>query len=157
MPPVTSHPQREFPEPGWSVDTAEGASTNQPPRELYRRLKFIAGLLKDTGSLPQSGHYLLWRDEQGRVQHRLVDRDLVIGRAPDCDIVLKHPKVSRRHCWITLDFNWVLIEDLGSTHGTKIERERITDRRTLRDGDVFDTGGARMVFVANSENEQPHA
>lgn len=147
MPPVTSHPQREFPEPGWSVDTAEGASTNQPPLELYRRLKFIAGLLKDAGKLPKPGRTLLWRDRQGRVQHRLVDRSLVIGRAAECDIVLTDPKVSRRHYRIIFGGSEVLIEDLGSAHGTKIEGVRLMRVRILGDGDVISAGSTVAALI----------
>lgn len=155
MPPVTSHPSRELSEPGWSVDTAEGVSTSQPPRELYRRLKFIAGLFKEAGNLPVPGPYLLWRDGEGKVHHRLIDRDLIIGRAADCDIMLEDLRASRRHCHLTPSKGAILLEDLGSTHGTKVGF-RLQYPKVLRNGDVIEAGGAALVFFTFVKNDIPH-
>jgi adenylate cyclase len=46
---------------------------------------------------------------------------MVIGRAADqCDFVVAHPTVSRRHARLRLAGEAVQVEDLGSTNGTKV-------------------------------------
>jgi pSer/pThr/pTyr-binding forkhead associated (FHA) protein len=57
----------------------------------------------------------------------LRDQPITIGRAPDSTIVLDDDYVSHRHAQLTPDNKgrWVL-EDLGSTNGTYIDRQRIT-------------------------------
>lgn len=66
----------------------------------------------------------------------------LIGRAPECDIVLAHPSVSRRHArLLTVSGRWV-VEDLGSSNGLRIEgvptqRGTLVDGAWLAFGDVF--------------------
>src|SRR3954447_23854075 len=45
---------------------------------------------------------------------------LLIGRHPDCDVRLDLPKVSRRHCCVALAYERVLIRDLGSRNGLRV-------------------------------------
>ena len=46
---------------------------------------------------------------------------MVIGRAADqCEIVVAHPTVSRRHARLTLNGDALQVEDLGSTNGTAV-------------------------------------
>lgn len=69
-------------------------------------------------------------------------RQWVIGRAPDCDLVIAHPQVSARHCrLIRTGTGWVL-EDLGSTNGTFVNGVRIQGAVTVRPGD--------QVLLANA-------
>jgi len=58
---------------------------------------------------------------------RLPLHPLVVGTAPDCDLVLADPSVSRRHCQISLGPESLLIRDLGSKNGTRIGGLRILE------------------------------
>src|SRR5881227_3079213 len=70
--------------------------------------------------------------------------DLVIGRHPDCDIVLGGPAVSRRHARLTFrDGAWI-IQDLDSTNGTIVNNERV-GRCRLNAGDRLVIGGERLL------------
>ncbi len=59
--------------------------------------------------------------------HRLRDRrrqarGAIVGRAADqCDLVVAHPTVSRRHARLSLVGEALQIEDLGSTNGTAVD------------------------------------
>lgn len=52
----------------------------------------------------------------------------VIGRDPQCDLIVDAQGVSSRHCLLTRSGEDYLLEDLGSTNGTFVNGERITTR-----------------------------
>jgi hypothetical protein len=69
---------------------------------------------------------------------------LVIGRDPECDVVLPSLTVSRRHARLTFrDGRWIL-RDLDSTNGTTVNRGRI-GRCELRPGDRVAIGQHELV------------
>ncbi|MCU0489046.1 MAG: FHA domain-containing protein [Anaerolineales bacterium] len=65
---------------------------------------------------------------------------IVIGRDPGVDILVESPGVSRRHAQITLQGDQCILEDLGSSNGTFLNGERISQPRRLRNGDVIRLG-----------------
>ncbi|HTN89898.1 MAG TPA: caspase family protein [Sorangium sp.] len=60
-----------------------------------------------------------------------------IGREPDCLIRLDDPKVSRKHATILVGAEGVRVADQGSTHGTRIDGQRIKSAWLLLDGDLI--------------------
>lgn len=68
---------------------------------------------------------------------------LVIGRAPECAVVLGDTNVSRRHAQVALDDGTVVVTDLGSTNGTFLNARRVT-RATVRPGDELTIGTSRL-------------
>lgn len=69
----------------------------------------------------------LWvADEHGRQRFTLDPKGTVIGRNPECAVLLDHPQVSRNHARIYADpFGRWILEDLGSRNGTWINGVRI--------------------------------
>jgi hypothetical protein len=64
-----------------------------------------------------------------------VDREMVIiGRHPQCDARLDSIRISRRHCCMFQDDGEVIVRDLGSTNGIRINGQRVEKGR-LRLGD----------------------
>ena len=64
-----------------------------------------------------------------------MDRSMVVvGRHPLCDVRLDSLRISRHHCCMTQDKDEVVIRDLGSTNGIRINGERV-ERGRLRSGD----------------------
>jgi hypothetical protein len=68
-------------------------------------------------------------------------RQLVLGRAAGCDVVLGGRHVSRRHAAVVLRPDGWWVEDLGSRNGTwcdgeRILRRRVTDGAAIQLGDV---------------------
>jgi hypothetical protein len=45
---------------------------------------------------------------------------LLVGRHPECDVRIDLPKVSRRHCCVALAYDRVVIRDLGSLNGVRV-------------------------------------
>jgi len=59
-----------------------------------------------------------------------LDREmLVVGRHPQCDARLDSIRVSRRHCCMTPDHGEVVVKDLGSTNGIRINGQRVEKGR----------------------------
>ena len=56
----------------------------------------------------------------GEISTPLGIRPLVVGSAPECDLVTADPGVSRQHCRLTLDERGVSVRDLGSKNGTLV-------------------------------------
>ncbi len=70
-------------------------------------------------------------------------QELLVGRSSGCDVVLGDPTVSRRHARLTLrDGRWVL-QDLGSTNGSRLNG-RPVGRCQLRPGDELCLGETRL-------------
>jgi ABC-type multidrug transport system ATPase subunit/pSer/pThr/pTyr-binding forkhead associated (FHA) protein len=67
-------------------------------------------------------------------------QEIVIGRSPECDIVLPDQAVSRKHARIYRSDSSYFLEDLGSTNGTFVNQKRIKGRHELRPSDVVFIG-----------------
>ena len=72
----------------------------------------------------------------------------LIGRSLDNDIVIQSPNVSRNHARILVDDGVFSIEDLNSTGGTFINKQKVT-RSVLRVGDIITLANLPMVFVGS--------
>src|SRR5262245_65687061 len=68
---------------------------------------------------------------------------LLLGRHPECDIQLNSRKVSRRHCCIAQVSDYLVVRDLGSTNGIRINNVRVLEGR-LKSGDELTIGGHRF-------------
>src|SRR5262245_50297826 len=67
---------------------------------------------------------------------------LLLGRHPECDIQLNSRKVSRRHCCIAQVSNYLVVRDLGSTNGVRINGVRVLEGK-LKAGDELTVGNFR--------------
>jgi len=74
--------------------------------------------------------------------------DAVVGRVEPADIVVADPKVSRRHCRFAKSGAGWIVEDLGSSNGTRIGGVAVKSR-ALRDGDQIEVGRTTLVFEAS--------
>jgi predicted component of type VI protein secretion system len=67
---------------------------------------------------------------------------LLVGRHPECDIQIDSRKISRRHCCIAQVNDYLVIRDLGSTNGIRINGVRVVEGR-LSPGDEVTIGNNR--------------
>ena len=84
----------------------------------------------------------------GQTLEFTLQRELVIGRDPECDIPFADSAVSRRNSRVFLANDVVYIEDLGSQNGTCVNGSRIEMAQALRSGDEIAVGGVsfRLKF-----------
>ena len=76
------------------------------------------------------------------------NREIVIGRSSDLDMVLVEDMVSRRHAKITTTDQGILIQDVGSTNGTFVNGEKIEGVARLSEGDRILVGTSIIKVVA---------
>jgi pSer/pThr/pTyr-binding forkhead associated (FHA) protein len=76
---------------------------------------------------------------------------IVVGRHPQCDARLDSLRVSRHHCCMTQDHGDVIVRDLGSTNGIRINGQRVEFGR-LRAGDELSIAHIRYRL----DNGQGH-
>ena len=76
------------------------------------------------------------------------EKDIVVGRSSDLDMVLVEDMVSRRHARIAIADEQIWIEDLGSTNGTFVNGEKIK-RARLKEGDRVLIGTSILKVIAS--------
>ncbi len=65
----------------------------------------------------------------------------LIGRNPDCDVVITHSKkISRKHCCVAQVNGRYVVRDLGSMNGIWINGERVKGQGDIRVGDEIAIG-----------------
>jgi pSer/pThr/pTyr-binding forkhead associated (FHA) protein len=74
---------------------------------------------------------------------------LVIGRAPDSDVVIPTRDVSRRHAVIRRAPEGYVIRDL-STNGTFVNGQRVNGPLLLSMGDIISIGGEQLRFEVDA-------
>jgi class 3 adenylate cyclase len=116
-------------------------------------------LLADRIQAERRGRSFVAFHDGGGKQHVVTLEDesspITIGRRPDNDIVLSwDSEVSRRHAHLLrVEAGWALVDD-ESRNGSFLNGERITEQRSLRDGDVFRFGDTVVLFRAPVPDEQ---
>jgi hypothetical protein len=70
---------------------------------------------------------------------------LVIGRLPECEVVLNDSNVSRRHAELRRSGDGVFLTDLGSTNGTRVNGTPIREQ-ILASGDEVSVGSTKLIF-----------
>ncbi len=107
---------------------------HQPPRVPLSQLalRFISGKY-------QGGEFPLGEN-----------KEIIVGRSSDLDMVLVEDMVSRRHARIACSDSDITIEDLGSTNGTFVNGEKIK-RSHLKEGDRVLIGTSILKVVVRDE------
>ncbi len=74
------------------------------------------------------------------------DKQIVIGRSSELDMVLVEDMVSRKHAKIQVANGAITIEDLGSTNGTFVNGEKVKQAR-LKEGDRILIGTSILKLI----------
>ncbi|MHC5018514.1 MAG: FHA domain-containing protein [Planctomycetota bacterium] len=76
---------------------------------------------------------------------------VTLGRLESNDIALDNPEVSGEHAWLRLHDGGILLEDRGSTNGTRVNDEPI-HTKLLQHGDVIEVQDFEFMYL---EPDQP--
>jgi predicted component of type VI protein secretion system len=81
----------------------------------------------------------------------VVDADeALVGREANCNVVVPHPSVSRRHALLKRKQDVFFVVDQGSANGTFVDSKRIVDA-ALREGSVLRFGSASFKVEIRDE------
>lgn len=73
---------------------------------------------------------------------------LLVGRHPDCDIIIRDsPKISRKHCCIALVDHRFVVRDLDSMNGVWVNGDRVSHSHDLVNGDRLMIGDVPFAVV----------
>jgi adenylate cyclase len=78
--------------------------------------------------------------------------EVVIGRSPDCHVVLKDFGISRNHARILVDEDGVRIMDLKSKNGTQVNGVPVMEA-PLKEGDIILLGKFKLTFSKTLEGK----
>lgn len=77
-------------------------------------------------------------------------KSVLIGRSPECDIVLNVPYVSGKHAMITAQDGGYYLSDCGSKAGTYLNRRRVGKMIRLRDKDCFSLADKVFFLIGDT-------
>ncbi len=109
-------------------------------------------LASPVSSLPSpdsSGWWLSVLQGQERLEGRDLElrEELLLGRAPECRVVVNDPFASARHARLVPRGAGVWLEDLGSTNGTFLGAEAVQGGVLLNEGGRFSIGDVTFELV----------
>ena len=71
--------------------------------------------------------------------------EIILGRHPDCYIPLDDKTASAQHARLSYHHNQWWIEDLNSTNGTKLNKEKLTLPTVLTSDDEIQCGKTKVI------------
>ncbi len=107
--------------------------------------------------------FLKFEDENGKPQRIPVDSDkFSIGRHSENDLVVSSSKLSRKHLEIQRFAEVFVVSDSGSSNGTLLNGQDLSDPAALSNDDELDLGGGLKIVVEiksgdSQENGAPQA
>jgi pSer/pThr/pTyr-binding forkhead associated (FHA) protein len=80
----------------------------------------------------------------------------LVGRREDCDLRLEHKSVSKTHCVIVKTDGMLMLRDLGSTNGTRVNGQRVRRAMLLPDDQLHVASYKfKVQFGPDSEPPKP--
>lgn len=84
-------------------------------------------------------------DQRGRT-FPLAD-EVTVGRAAGCQVTLDDTYASQLHARLFLRDGQILVEDLGSTNGTWLNRQKVTGPMVMQRGDQLQVGSTVLELA----------
>ena len=91
---------------------------------------------------------LVYEKDKGKPRPVKVAASMVMGRAPECELLLDDTYVSQQHARLFGKNGSWYVEDLGSTNGTFVNEAPVTTSRQLLPGDLVKVGETELRVEA---------
>jgi pSer/pThr/pTyr-binding forkhead associated (FHA) protein len=93
-------------------------------------------------------------EQEGFSTILLSGSSITVGRSVECDLTLKDPRCSRKHCCISSKRDGTItIEDLKSRHGIFVNDRQISGKQTIKSGTEFMIG---QTFIRLYDDHETH-
>lgn len=92
---------------------------------------------------------------QTPIQRYLTQSEILLGRDSHCDIPLPDDTVSVRHSRLSYHHGQWWLEDLGSTNGTWLNKEKVSIPTVVINGDKIDCGKASIAINLGVDSTNP--
>ena len=95
----------------------------------------------------RSGFILTIQDGRQRGEEYHFEAEAIMGRIEDNDIIIIDESISRHHAKVWGRRGVFLVEDMGSSNGTRLNGKVITEPEVLKDGDYITVGTINVMFT----------
>ena len=83
-----------------------------------------------------------------------IDRDMLVGRHQEADVLLQSAEVSRKHAALLLKEQALWVQDLNSSNGTFVNDLRIETESPLQAGDIIQFASFKFSVLAPAQSEE---
>src|ERR1051325_11681947 len=99
--------------------------------------------------------WIKFRDENGEERRILIGKEqFIIGRHSASDLAIADSRLSRQHAKIERFDDKYFISDLGSSNGTELNGQPLSEKTPVKNGDTANLGRGLMIeFQLGDENE----
>ena len=114
----------------------------------------LAGFAKIPGMTVPQTEIIISKDGEELLRKTVPPGEYVIGRSAECELVVPTDLISRRHAKLTIQYYETFIEDMGSSNGTFVAGERISEYTRFYPGQSV-TLGSVVVELRRTKTEDP--
>lgn len=94
-------------------------------------------------------------NDQAPTQRYFTQSEILLGRDAHCDIPLIDDTVSVRHARLSYHHGQWWLEDLGSTNGTRLNKEKVSIPTVVISGDKIECGNASLKIIIGADPVNP--
>ena len=145
---------RNYTAPDFKRKIGPFALVQRPPDDRVRRMAVSLGAQDTLASVhrqdPKALQELMFHFDDLVVATVPSLEELMVGRLPDCDLMIEDPSVSKRHAVLRWDkvMRRCTVTDQGSTNGTTVNGTGLAGPDfQLKDGDMVSFGNAAFCFL----------
>jgi serine phosphatase RsbU (regulator of sigma subunit) len=126
----------------------------QSEEDLTERTISFRSNIEQRRQVETAAHLLLILADNAPPRHVALGLlPLTVGRTAPAEVLLEGSSVSRRHCRLERQDDSVVLTDLGSTNGTFVNGERVSDAVVLEDGARITVGAHALSYHRRSQQE----
>ena len=137
---------------GWGESSSSPSATSAPEQPTLRESSSAPVAQATLDKLQEPGRFILRSDSGEALQEYSLDKpEIVIGRAPNSDILLSKDKLtSRRHATVFYENGQYMLRDEHSANGTFVNGQQLDEGAShlLKDGDQVGIGEHELVYRA---------
>lgn len=115
----------------------------------WRSLRALRGDgSRDGNAAPQPMALVVRSPLNAQGERHLLADALTIGRSAECDVIIDDSYSSQAHARLFRNGSQHLLEDLGSTNGTYLNRQKVDNATVVRVGDFVQVGSTVLEVSA---------